>query len=122
MNKIVAAQCSHDVFPLSIRAGNHWWVSDKVGKMGGGLRAEVGKVDQLMPPVQGWMFWNERKWSDKDYTLQCRRQPSVACKDITVESGGKAKKKHPDCAGRYRSIKGTYIRGREVRSKSVTKI
>ena len=89
--------------------------------MGGGLRAGVGKVDQLMPPVQGWMFWNESKWSHKDHTLQCWRQPSVACKDITVELGGKAKKKHPDCAGRYRSIKGTYIRGREVRSKSVTK-
>ena len=80
----------------------------------GGLRAEVGEVDQLVPPVQGWMFGKGSMWSDKDFTLKCGRQPSMVCKDITVELGGKAKKKHPDCAGRYRPVRGFYIRGREV--------
>ena len=72
---------------LVIRAGNHWWVSDQLGKEGGYMRAEVGEANMRLPPVQGWevykpdtgMFsWMFRtgEWSSEDQTLQCSRHPS----------------------------------------------
>ena len=102
---------------LLIRAssGNHWLVSSKLGKVYGELRAEVREAEEV-PPIKGWMFWNGSKWSDQDHTLECRRRPSVSCKGVSVELWGRAKKKHPDCAGRYLPVKGDYIRGREVGS------
>ena len=66
------------------RAGNHWWVSDQLGKKDGFMRAAVGEADQKLPPVKGWeaykpgklMFW-KGKWSLKDQTLECSCDPSA---------------------------------------------
>ena len=70
--------------PLVIRAGNHWWVSDQLGKEDGFMRAEVGEADMKLPPVKGWevykpgtgMFSWTGEWSSKGQTLQCSRHPS----------------------------------------------
>ena len=66
-----------------IRADNHWWVSDQLGKEGGHMRAEVGKANTRLPPVKGWevykpgkvMFW-KGEWSSEDHTLECSRHPT----------------------------------------------
>ena len=73
--------------PFFIRAGNHWWVSDQLGKEGGHMRAEVEEADKRLPPVKGWevykprngmLSWMSRtgEWSPKGQTLQCSRHPS----------------------------------------------
>ena len=78
------ANSSTNGLSLFIRAGNHWWVSNQLGKKGGHMRAEVGEADQRLPPVKGWeaykpgklMFW-KGKWSLKDQTLECSCDPSA---------------------------------------------
>ena len=44
-----------------------------MAKKDGFLRAEVGEVDQLVPPVQGWHFKDGTKWSSEE-TLECSRE------------------------------------------------
>ena len=58
---------------LLTRSDDYWWVSTEVAKKDGFLRAEVGEVDQLVPPVQGWQFKDGTKWSSEE-TLKCSRQ------------------------------------------------
>ena len=103
-----------DALSLFIRAGNHWRVNDQLGKESSGLRAEVGEANQ--PPVKGWMFYTGSEWSSEDETLECSRQLSAACEEITVELEGEAMERHPECAGVYRPLKGEYNRGRKVGS------
>ena len=69
--------------PFFIRAGNHWWVSDQLGKEGGYMRAEVEEADKRLPPVKGWEVYTpgksmsrKGKWSSEDLTLECSRHPT----------------------------------------------
>ena len=69
--------------PLFIRAGNHWWVSDQLGKEGGYMRAEVEEADTRLPPVKGWevykpgnLMLGNGEWSSEDHTLECSRYPT----------------------------------------------
>ena len=97
-----------------IRAGDYWWGSTKVGEeFPCSLRAKVEEADQLVPPVNGWLFNRGGKWSS-DPTLECSRDLSEPCREIVVELGGEAKKKWPRCEGRYLPVEGTIIRGRPV--------
>jgi len=79
------------------------------------LRAKVEEADQLVPPVNGWQFWDyhDDKWSS-DTTLECSRDLSEPCKEIVVELGGEAKKKLPLYEGSYLPVEGTIIRGRPL--------
>ena len=47
----------HTVLSLLIRAGDFWWVNDKLGEEDGWLKAKVvSKKDQMRPPVKGWRY------------------------------------------------------------------
>ena len=88
------------------------------------LRAEVGEEDQLVPPVNGWQFWDGSKWFS-DPTMECSRDLSEPCREIIVELGGEAKKRWWQRwwwrwrgvawrEGSYLPVEGTIIRGRPV--------
>ena len=99
---------------LTIRVGDYWCCSTKVGEeFPCFLRAEVEEGDQLVPPVNGWQFYDGTKWSS-DPTLECSRDLSEPCKEIVVKLRGEAKKKRPHCQGSYLPVEGTIIRGRPV--------
>ena len=103
---------------LLIRAGNIWYVSDEVGKKGGRLAAKVvTDLDKLTPPLKGWLFsdFDGNMWQN-DLTLECSREVLPACTKVSVVLQGKAKKKHPNCAGTYLLVKGKMNRGRWVGS------
>ena len=102
---------------LLIRVGDYWWVNYKVGKEGGLLKAKVGEADKLLPPVNGWEYYDDGGSNyQSDATMVCSRQVSPACKEVIVELKGVAKKKYPECAGRYLPLEGEYRRGRPVGS------
>ena len=119
----------HTVLSLLIRAGDFWWVGKEVGEEWGWLRAKVvSKEDQMMPPVKGWqyteykdnplaIFWQSLfgNWHS-DPTMVCSSDLSPACSEIVVQLEGKAKEKHPECAGIYKPVKGKRQRGRWVGS------
>ena len=106
--------CSSPPLFLTIRAGDYWRCSTKVGKkVGCSLRAKVEEADQLVPPVNGWQFYDGTGWSS-DPTMECCRDLSESCKEIVVELGGEAKKKWPRCEGSYLPVEGRIIRGRPV--------
>ena len=106
----------HTVLSLLIRAGDFWWVSSKVGKKEGWLKAKVvSKEDQMMPPVKGWQYSDGSKYVS-DPTMVCSSDLSPACGEIVVQLEGKAKEKHPYCAGIYKPVKGKRQRGRWVGS------
>ena len=109
------ALCSSPPPFLLIRSGEYWWGSTKVGTYDVSLRAKVDEADQLVPPVNGWQFYqyDGTGWSS-DPTLECSMDLSEPCKEIVVELGGEAKKKLPFCEGRYLPVEGTIIRGRPV--------
>ena len=76
-----------DGLSLFIRAGNHWWVSDQLGKKGGYMRAEVGEENMRLPPVKGWEVYTPGKSmscksfrrlqkASEDLTLECSRHPT----------------------------------------------
>ena len=114
--RFFAMLCTHSgSLSLFIRAGNFWYVSDQLGEEAGFLRAKVGEADQLLPPVKGWEFYGGGKW-DSDPTLECSRELSPACREITVELTGAALKRFPMLAGRYLPVEGKIIRGRPVGS------
>ena len=76
----------HTELSLLIRAGDFWRVSDEVGKEAGLMKAKVvWKEDQLMPPVNGWEYWDGGKW-ESDPTLVCSREVSPVCKEVRIES------------------------------------
>ena len=83
--------------------------------MGGLLMAKVDEADQLLPPVKGWEFSKGGKW-DSDPTMECRRELSPVCSEITVELTGEALEMFPECAGSYLPVEGKIIRGRPVGS------
>ena len=99
---------------LLIRVGDYWWVSNKVGKEGGELKAKVGEADKLLPPVNGWEYRAGNYQSDP--TMVCSREVSAACREVIVELEGDAKKKYPECAGSYLPVEGEHQRGRPVGS------
>ena len=88
-----------------------------VGKKGGFLRAKVDEADQLLPPVKGWEFYDYYggKW-DSDPTMECSRELSPACSEVTVELTGEELKRFPMCAGSYLPVEGKINRGRPVGS------
>ena len=91
-------------------------VSEEVGKNAGWLMAKVvSKEDQMMPPVNGWTSWDSSKHVS-DPTMVCSKYVSSACGEIVVQLKGKAKKKHPECAGIYKLVEGKRQRGRWVGS------
>ena len=100
---------------LFIRAGEFWWVNDKVGEEVGLLKAKVGEADKLLPPVNGWEYLGGGKW-ESDSTMICSRQLSPVCREVIVELKGDAKKKYPSCAGSYLPVEGEHHRGRPVGS------
>ena len=100
---------------LLIRFGDYWWVYIKVRVEDGWLKAKVGETDQLLPPVKGWELYDGGKW-DSDPTMECSRELSPACSEITVELTGEALKKIPVLAGRYLPVEGKINRGRPVGS------
>ena len=105
---------------LLIRSGDYWWVNEEVGAEDGFLSAKVGEADQLLPPVKGWKFYDGGKW-DSDPTLECSRELSPACREITVELTGEALERYPELAGSYLPagrlpMKGKINRGRPVGS------
>ena len=76
-----------------IRAGNHWWVSDQLGKEDGHMRAEVGEENKRLPPVKGWEVYTPGKfmfrkgeWSSKDHTLECSRHPTGQFDSDNIDS------------------------------------
>ena len=72
--------CSLLLTTLLIRSGDYWWVSYKAEGNLFGLKAKVGEADQLVPPVQGWQFYDGNKWSS-DPTLECSRD----CRTVAAE-------------------------------------
>ena len=109
----------HTVLSLLIRAGDFWWVNDEVGEDNGFLKAKVvSKEDQMMPPVNGWTYYDGLfigKWHS-DPTMVCSSDLSPVCSEIVVQLEGKAKEKHPEFAGIYKPVKGKFQRGRWVGS------
>ena len=98
------------------RAEDSWWVFKEVGKERGWLKAKVvSKEDQMMPPVNGWKYYDGNKFVS-DPTMVCSKNLSPACGEIVVQLEGKAKEKHPYCAGIYKPVKGKRQRGRWVGS------
>jgi len=95
------------------RAGKFWWVSKKVGKKGGCLKAKVVTgVDELIPPLKGFVYSGEGMW-ESDQTLECSKEVSPPCTEVRVELQGKPKEKQPECAGSYLP-QGKTNRGRWV--------
>ena len=92
-------------------------MGDELGKDISGLRAKVEtEEDKKMPPVQGWQYYDGSKWLS-DPSLEASRQVSKPCSEVLVELHGAAKKKkHPECAGIYKPLKGRHNRGRWVSS------
>ena len=45
----------------------------------------VSKEDQLMPPVNGWLYARDGKF-ESDPTLVCSRELSPVCKEVRIES------------------------------------
>ena len=76
------------------------------------LRAKVEWVDQLVPPVNGWLFNRGGKWSS-DPKVKCSRDLSEPCREIVVKLGGEAKNR-AHYEGSYLPVDGTIIRGRPV--------
>ena len=75
--------CSSPPAFLTIRSGDYWWVSTKVGEeVGCFLRAKVEEANQLVPPVNGWQFYkyDGSIWSS-DPTLECSRD----CRTVAAE-------------------------------------
>ena len=113
--------CSSPPLFFIIRVSDYWWVSTKVGSEVGSLRAKVEEADQLVPPVNGWQFYDGIPWQDydgtkwsSDPTLECSRDLSESCREIVVELHGEAKKWPRFCEGRYLPVEGMIIRGRPV--------
>ena len=103
----------------------------------------VSKEDQLMPPVNGWLYARDGKF-ESDPTLVCSREVSPVCKEVRIESvavslfvhlvylqnnsetsrlvqvrvelRGDAKKIQGHCAGSYLPVEGKINRGRWVGS------
>ena len=119
-------------------------MNDEVGEENGFMKAKVvWKEDQLMPPVNGWEYWDGGKW-ESDPTLVCSREVSPVCKEVRIESvalslfvdlvylqnnsetsrlvqvrvelRGDAKKVQGHCAGSYLPVEGKINRGRWVGS------
>ena len=119
-------------------------MSEEVGKETGWMAAKVvSKEDQLMPPVNGWLYARDGKF-ESDPTLVCSREVSPVCKEVRIESvavslfvhlvylqnnsetsrlvqvrvelRGDAKKVQGDCAGSYLPVEGKINRGRWVGS------
>ena len=115
-----------------------------MGKETGWMAAKVvSKEDQLMPPVNGWLYARDGKW-ESDPTLVCSREVSPVCKEVRIESVavslfvdlvylqnnsetsrlvqvrvkllGEAKKVQGHCAGSYLPVEGKINRGRWVGS------
>ena len=106
----------HTVLSLLIRAGDFWMVNAEVGEKTGWLKAQVvRKEDQMRPPVKGWTYYDGSKYVS-DLTMVCSSDLSPACGEIVVQLEGKAKEKHPSCAGIYKPVKGKRQRGRWVGS------
>ena len=106
------------VHSLLIRAGNFWWVNDKVGEKDGLLRAKVASQEELLPPPSGWKYYYAGWKSDP--SMICSREVTPACAEVSVELSGRAKKKHPEYAGRYLLMEGKRQRGRWVGSHQQT--
>ena len=107
---------THTVLSLLIRAGDFWMVNAEVGEKTGWLKAQVvRKEDQMRPPVKGWTYYDGSKYVS-DPTMVCSSDLSPACGEIVVQLEGKAKEKHPSCAGIYKPVKGKRQRGRWVGS------
>ena len=61
-------------------------MSEEVGKETGWMAAKVvSKEDQLMPPVNGWLYARDGKF-ESDPTLVCSREVSPVCKEVRIES------------------------------------
>ena len=77
---------AHIELSLLIRAGEFWHVYEEVGKKTGWMAAKVvSKEDQLMPPVNGWLYARDGKF-ESDPTLVCSREVSPVCKEVRIES------------------------------------
>ena len=90
-------------------------VSNEVGKKDGKLKAKVesdkDKLDQ--PPLKGWQYYDDGDYKS-DTTMVCSRLVSPAYTKIIVTLVGRAKEKHPHCAGSYLPVEGKHYRGRPV--------
>ena len=75
---------SHNQLSLLLRAGDHWWVNNKVGKEDGWLKAEVVEEDPLVPPIKGWLYGDWPDWKS-DETLECSRTVSAVCAEVRIE-------------------------------------
>ena len=75
---------AHTELSLKIRAGEFWFVSDKVGQKACWLRAKVEREeDRLTPPLHGWQYGVGGKWVS-DPTLICSREVSPVCREVRV--------------------------------------
>ena len=76
---------AHTELSLKIRAGEFWWVSEKVGQKTGTLQAKVvWEEDQLTPPLHGWQYFVGGRWMS-DPTLLCSREVSDPCREVRVD-------------------------------------
>ena len=70
---------------LFIRAGEFWWVNDEVGKDEGYMKSKVVREeDRLTPPLHGWQYWGDGKWTS-DQTMVWSREVSPACREVRVD-------------------------------------
>ena len=75
----------HNQLSLLLRAGDHWWVSEQVGEKDGYLKAEVVKEDPLVPPINGWSYYDDGDNWKSDETLECSRTVSAVCAEVRIE-------------------------------------
>ena len=54
------------------------------------LKAKVGEADKLLPPVNGWEYYDHAGNYQSDPTMVCSRQVSPACREVIVELKGDA--------------------------------
>ena len=90
----------HTKLSLLIRAGDFWWVNNKVGEKDGALRAKVASQEELLPPPSGWAYWQS------DRKMICSREVTPACAEVSVELSGREKDWYPKRAGRYLLMEG----------------
>ena len=81
---------------LLIRADDYWWVDTDLGRKVGLLRAKVGEADLLLPPVQGWEYYDVGDGNYKSDAARCSREVSPASLDSVVKKkkeGGRIRRR-----------------------------
>merc|ERR1711971_1367234 len=76
------------------------------------MGAKGVKKKDLLPPLNGWAYY-AGGW-ESDPTMTRSIEVSPACSEVRIELSGRAKRKYPECVGRYLLMQGRHISGRGV--------